>query len=182
VAIAASLLQHTEAILEVGHRYREAHLLEGLVAHLEATVDHPEVLVVHQAVMVDRLEVLEAHLVVLVDHPEVMVAHQAVMVDRLEVLAAYLVAMVDHPEVLVAHPEVLVAHLLLVVLRVHLEAPALRVSRFSLHYLEISAIFHPLERLDSIDTVANRPQNDVLSLDGAHIGEPISSRQSENGS
>jgi hypothetical protein len=33
----------------------------------------------------------------------------------------------------------------------------------------------PLERLDSIDTDSNRPQNDVLSLDGAHIGEPISS-------
>jgi hypothetical protein len=30
------------------------------------------------------------------------------------------------------------------------------------------------------DTDSNRLQNDVLSLDGALIGEPISSRQSEN--
>jgi hypothetical protein len=41
-----------------------------------------------------------------------------------------------------------------------------------MHPLEISAVFRPLERLDSVDTDSNRPQNDVLSLDGAHIGEP----------
>jgi hypothetical protein len=40
--------------------------------------------------------------------------------------------------------------------------------------LEISAIFRPLERLDSLDTDSNHPQNDVVSIDGAHIREPIS--------
>jgi hypothetical protein len=45
--------------------------------------------------------------------------------------------------------------------------------------VKISAVFRPLARLESIDTDSNWPQNDVLSLDGAHINEPISSRQSE---
>jgi hypothetical protein len=40
--------------------------------------------------------------------------------------------------------------------------------------LEISAVFHPLERLYSMETDSNRPKYDVLSLDGARIGEPIS--------
>jgi hypothetical protein len=46
--------------------------------------------------------------------------------------------------------------------------------------LEIGAVFHLLGCLDSIDTDSNRLKYDVLSLDGVHIGEPISSRQSEN--
>jgi hypothetical protein len=43
---------------------------------------------------------------------------------------------------------------------------------------QLSAIFRPLEWLDSIRFKS--PQNDVLSLDGVHIGEPITSHQSEN--
>jgi hypothetical protein len=42
--------------------------------------------------------------------------------------------------------------------------------------MEISAVFRPLETLDSIDTDSNRPQHDVLSLGGARMGEPIISR------
>jgi hypothetical protein len=34
--------------------------------------------------------------------------------------------------------------------------------------LEINAVFRPLKDC-SIETDSNRPQNDILSLDGAHI-------------
>jgi hypothetical protein len=44
----------------------------------------------------------------------------------------------------------------------------------------ISSLYYTPWRLDSIDTDSNCPQNHVLSVDGAHISEPISSHQSEN--